>query len=109
MEEGYFQLLRGLPGGLTVKGGKYRAGFGKMNPQHPHAVPFAERFRVLAAYLPGGESLNETGVSLSERIPIPGDFSLTATGDWLQGDSYRIDRGPSGEKPRTARGRLANR
>ncbi len=96
VEEGYFQLLRGLPGGLTVKGGKYRAGFGKMNPQHPHAVPFAERFRVLAAYLPGGETLNETGVSLSERIPIPGDFSLTATGDWLQGDSYRIDRGPSG-------------
>ncbi len=96
VEEGFFQLLRGLPGGLTVKGGKYRAGFGKLNPQHPHAVPFADRFRVLAAYLPGSESLNETGVSLSERIPMPGDFSLTATGDWLQGDSYRIDREPSG-------------
>ena len=96
VEEGYFQLLRGLPGGLAVKGGKYRAGFGKLNTQHPHAVPFAKRFRVLAAYLPGDESLNETGLSLSERIPIPGDFSLTATGDWLQGDSYRIERGPSG-------------
>jgi len=97
VEEGYFQLLRGLPGGLTVKGGKYRAGFGKLNPQHPHAVPFAERFRVLAAYLPGSESLNETGVSLSGRIPVPGDFSLTATADWLQGDSYRIERASSGD------------
>lgn len=95
VEEGYFQLLRGLPGGLTVKGGKYRAGFGKLNPQHPHAVPFADRFRVLA-YLPGDEALNETGVSLSERLPAPGDFSLTATGDWLQGDSYRLERESSG-------------
>ena len=96
VEEGYFQLLRGLPGGLTIKGGKYRAGFGKLNPQHPHAVPFAERFRVLG-YLPGDEALNETGVSLSGRIPVPGDFSLTASADWLQGDSYRIERGSSGD------------
>jgi hypothetical protein len=94
VEEGYFQLLRGLPGGLAIKGGKYRVGFGKLNPQHPHAVPFADRFRVLQ-YLPGDESLNETGVSLSERLPAPGDFSLTLTGDWLQGDSFRIDREPS--------------
>jgi hypothetical protein len=95
VEEGYFQLLRGLPGGLAVKGGKYRVGFGKLNPQHPHAVPFAERFRVLS-YLPGDEALNETGVSLSERLPLPGDFSLTATGDWLQGDSFRMERESSG-------------
>jgi hypothetical protein len=96
VEEGYFQLLRGLPGGLTIKGGKYRVGFGKLNPQHPHAVPFADRFRVLAAYLPGDEAYNETGVSLSERLPAPGDFSLTVTGDWLQGDSFRIERESSG-------------
>jgi hypothetical protein len=97
VEEGYFQLLRGLPGGMTVKGGQYRVGFGKLNPQHPHAVPFAERFRLLAAYLPGDESLNETGISLSERLPAPGDFSLTATADWLQGDSYRVERESSGD------------
>lgn len=96
LEEGYFQLLRGLPLGLTLKGGKYRAGFGKLNPQHPHAYPFAERFRVLASYLPGDESLNETGVSLSERIPMPGEFSLIASADWLQGDTFRIERESSG-------------
>jgi hypothetical protein len=95
VEEGYFTLLRGLPGGLVLKGGKYRVNFGKFNVMHPHAVPFMDRPRVLAAYLPGDESLNETGVSVSERIPVPGTFSLTVAGDWLQGDSYRIARAPS--------------
>jgi len=96
LEEGYFTLLRGLPGGLALKGGKYRVGFGKLNPMHPHAVPFAERPRVLAAYLPGDEAFNETGFSLSERVPLPGTFSLTASGEWLQGDSFRIRRTPDG-------------
>jgi hypothetical protein len=96
LEEGHFTIQRGLPAGLSVRGGKYRAGFGVLNPQHPHLYPFAERFGVMAAYLPGDESLNETGVSVSGRIPAPGEFSLTATGDWLQGDTYRITREPSG-------------
>lgn len=96
LEEGYFQLLRGLPLGLALKGGQYRVGFGKLNPIHPHAYPFAERWRVMANYLPGEESYDETGMSLSERIPMPGDFSLVATGDWLQGDTFRIEREPSG-------------
>lgn len=97
LEEGYFSLLRGLPAGLAVKGGKYRAGFGKLNPVHPHAYPFAERFRLLAAYLPGDESLNETGFSLSGRIPVPGEIAVTATGDVLQGDTFRIERQTSGD------------
>jgi hypothetical protein len=96
LEEGYFTLLRGLPGGLALKGGKYRVGFGKLNPMHPHAVPFAERPHVLAAYLPGTEAYDETGISLSGRVPLPGTFSLTASGDWLQGDSFRIPRTSSG-------------
>src|SRR5262249_39726323 len=81
VEEGYFQLLRGLPAGLALKGGKYRVGFGKLNPQHPHTWPFADRFNVLADYLPGAESFDEVGLSLSERIPMPGDISLPATAD----------------------------
>jgi hypothetical protein len=63
---------------------------------HPHAVPFADRPQVLATYLPGDESFNETGISLSGRIPAPGTFSLTAAVDWLQGDSFRIPREPTG-------------
>lgn len=96
VEEAYFTMLRGLPAGLELKGGKYRAGFGKLNPQHPHTYPFAERFRVLAAYLPGDEAMNETGVQLSSRLPAPGDVALTASLDALQGDSFRITREPSG-------------
>jgi hypothetical protein len=95
VEEGYFQLFRGLPLGLALKGGKYRMPFGKINPQHPHALPFAEPFRVLG-YLPGEESLNETAVQISGRIPAPGDFSLTASLDVMQGDSFRVEREPSG-------------
>ena len=96
LEEGYFQLLRGLPAGLALKGGKYRMDFGKLNPQHPHAYPFATRWRVLSSYLPGEESLNETAVELSGRIPAPGDFSLTASADWMSGDTFRIERAPGG-------------
>ncbi len=103
LEEGYFTLVRGLPAGLQLKGGKYRAGFGKMNVMHPHTLPFAERPRVLAAYLPGEESLNEVGVSVSGRVPLPGSFSLTAAGDWLQGDSFRIESDPADERAEEAR------
>lgn len=96
LEEGFFTLVRGLPLGLNLKGGKYRAGFGKLNPLHGHTYPFAERFRLLSAYLPGEESLNETGLQLSERIPSPGESSVVASIDWLQGDSFRVEREDSG-------------
>jgi hypothetical protein len=34
LEEGYFTLVRGLPGDLQIKGGKYRVNFGKLNAMH---------------------------------------------------------------------------
>jgi hypothetical protein len=95
LEEGYFSLLRGLPGGITLKGGKYRVGFGKLNEKHPHTYPFAERFGVLAAYLPGAESFNETGMDVSYRLPLPIAWSVTASADVLQGDSFRRPRAAS--------------
>jgi hypothetical protein len=96
VEEAYFQMLRGLPAGLALKGGKYRAGFGKLNPAHPHAYPFADRPHVLAAFLPGAEAFNETGLQLSEQLALPHDIALTASADWLQGDSFRRDRDTTG-------------
>lgn len=95
LEEGYFQIVRGLPAGLAIQGGKYRLGFGKFNPAHPHTLPFAGRPRVLAAYLPGEESLLETGVQVSERVAI-GEMALTLSADALQGDSFRRPRESSG-------------
>jgi hypothetical protein len=97
LEEGFFSLLRGLPGGVALKGGKYRVGFGKLNPVHPHAYPFSERFRVLANYLPGEESYNEMGLELSGRVPTPGDVSVTLSADWLRGDTFRVPRESSGD------------
>jgi len=96
VEEGFFTVERGMPAALALKGGKYRCGFGKLNPQHPHALPFAEPFALLRAYLPGAESFNETGVQLSRRFPIAGDLSVNASLDWLQGESFRIARTASG-------------
>lgn len=95
VEEGYFTLNRGLPGGIVLKGGKYRAGFGKLNPAHPHTYPFAERFGVLSSYLPGEESFNETGLDASYRLPVPGSTVFTISGDVLQGDGFRVAREPS--------------
>jgi len=92
VEEAFFLMTRGLPLGLELKGGKYRVGFGKLNPAHPHTYPFADRFRVLAAYLPGDDGYIDTGVQLSERIPVPGDVALTASADWLSGDPFRRER-----------------
>lgn len=120
VEEGFFLLTRGLPAGLALKGGKYRAGFGKLNPAHPHTYPFAERPHVLAAFLPGDEAFNETGVQLSEQLALPHDIALTVSGDWLQGNSFRLEReasadpndpltlaGPDGDGDRAAEPRPA--
>ncbi len=97
VEEAFFSMLRGLPAGLAIKGGKYRVGFGKLNPQHPHAYPFADRFHVLAAYLPGDEAFNETGLQVSEQLALPHDIALTLSADWLKGDSFRVPRASSGD------------
>jgi hypothetical protein len=96
VEEAFFTIHRGLPGGLALKGGTYRLGFGKVNQTHPHAYPFGDRFRVLEAFLPGEESFRETAVQLSQRSPLWGEASLTASVDLLQGDSFRRERESSG-------------
>jgi hypothetical protein len=95
LEEGYFTLFRGLPAGIALRGGKYRLPFGAMNPQHRHAYPFAEPFAVLTAYLPGEEAFNETGIDVSRRFAVVGDFSINAQVEVLQGDSFRREREPS--------------
>jgi len=91
VEEGFLTLNKGLPNGLGLKFGKYRVGFGKLNPIHPHVYPFPERFNVLAEFLPGEESFNEVGGQISYRLPLPGDLSSTVSTDILQGNSFHPD------------------
>jgi hypothetical protein len=97
LEEGYFDLTRKLPAGFALRGGRYRAGFGRLNAMHPHTLPFAERFGVLAGYLPGEEALVETGASLSRRVVLGAENSVLLSADWLQGDSFAIERVSSGD------------
>ncbi|MBU0676745.1 MAG: hypothetical protein KJ626_01395 [Verrucomicrobia bacterium] len=91
VEEGYLQIFRGLPRGFSIKAGKYRVGFGKLNQVHCHAYPFLTRFRVMEAYLPGEEAFNETGGQLSYLLPLPGDIASTLAVDILQGKSFHPD------------------
>jgi hypothetical protein len=97
LEERYFTLTRGLPFDVALKGGQYRVGFGRLNVLHPHAYPFAERFGVLAAYLPGEEAFNDVGVSLSRRFALAGESSVNLAADWLGGQAFRVDRQPAGD------------
>jgi len=92
LEEGYLLLQRGLPLRLALKAGKYRVGLGRLNPTHPHALPFAARPTVLAAFLPGEESFDEVGMNLSDLIPLVGDSALGLSADWLEGDTFHPDQ-----------------
>jgi hypothetical protein len=67
VEEGYLTTLS-LPAKLQLKVGKFREAVGRINPTHPHALPFID---LPNAYLNlfGDEGLNDEGVSLSWLLP----------------------------------------
>jgi hypothetical protein len=95
IEETYASVVRGLPWGLGLKAGKYRCGFGKINPAHPHAYPFIRTPRVMdpaaAQLLPGKESFNEVGLQGSELIAVSDNLATTISVDLLQGNSFHPD------------------
>jgi hypothetical protein len=67
VEEGYLTTLS-LPAKLQLKAGKFRQAVGRINPTHPHALPFID---LPNAYvnLFGEEGLNDEGLSLSWLLP----------------------------------------
>lgn len=87
-EEAYLTIFKGLPDGLALKGGKYRVGFGKLNPLHPHAYDFIEPPRVMAAMLPGDDGYNETGAQASYLLPMPGNWASILSADVVNGSSW---------------------
>jgi hypothetical protein len=102
LEEGYFTVFRGLPFAISVRGGQFRLPFGRLNQTHPHALPFAEPFESVSSYLPGDEALVEAGVQLDRRFPIGAlgigqDASINLQLACTQGNSFRIEREPSGD------------
>jgi hypothetical protein len=92
VEEGYINIFNGLPDGLALKAGKYRVGFGKLNPVHPHDYAFIEAPRVMAAMLPGDDGFNDTGAQASYLLPTPGSWASNLSVDVLNGSSFHPDQ-----------------
>ena len=72
LEEAYLTTLS-LPFDLRLKAGRYRLPIGRLNPFHPHTLPFSDTPVPIAAYL-GEEGLIDDGATLSWLIPNPFDF-----------------------------------
>ncbi len=82
IEEAYATVVRGLPLDLNVRFGKYRAEFGKINTQHPHAWPFVTPPLVMSRFL--GDAVNDLGISASALLPT-GDIYTRVNIDLLRG------------------------
>jgi hypothetical protein len=67
VEEGYLTTLS-LPAQLQLRLGKFRQAVGRINPVHPHALPFIDMPNAYVNYF-GEEGLNDEGLSLSWLIP----------------------------------------
>jgi hypothetical protein len=67
VEEGYLTTLS-LPAKLQLKAGKFREAVGRINPTHPHALPFIDLTNDYVNYF-GADGLNDEGISLSWLIP----------------------------------------
>ena len=69
LEEGYLTWYS-LPGGFSLKAGKFKGAFGKFNLTHTPETAFADRPLAHEAYL-GGEGLASAGGGLSWHVPNP--------------------------------------
>jgi hypothetical protein len=85
LEEGYITFPT-LPGGFLAKVGKMRDAFGRVDPQHAHTLPWADRPFVTRNLTGGEDGLADAGISVARLIPNPWLF-LEATGQVYQGSS----------------------
>ena len=67
LEEGYLTTLS-LPAHLQLKVGKFRSALGRINPVHPHALPFISLPVAYENYF-GGDGIIDEGASLSWLLP----------------------------------------
>ena len=98
VEEAYCTILKGLPQGMSMKIGKFRLPFGKINPLHPHAYPFIETPRVLKELLPGEESFNDTAIEASYFLPTPEVLSSLLSIDMLKGETFKSEDAADGNR-----------
>lgn len=69
LEEGYLTWYS-LPGGLSLKAGRFKAALGKFNLTHAPEGPFADKPLAHEAFL-GEEGLASAGAGLSWHVPNP--------------------------------------
>ena len=77
VEEGYVEWV-GLPGGLSLKLGKFFQQFGQLNRWHAHALSFQSRSLPHLAFI-GEESLAQSGASLHWLVPFGGQSGTYET------------------------------
>jgi hypothetical protein len=91
IEEGYLTTLS-LPAKLQLKVGKFREAVGKINPTHPHALPFVDLPNAYVNYF-GEEGLNDEGASVSWLTPAKFYQELTFQATSGAGESPMFHRG----------------
>lgn len=97
VEEGYLTTLS-LPAQLQLKVGKFREAVGRINPTHPHALPFIDLPNAYVNYF-GEGGLNDEGASLSWLIPnkkfyqeivFQATSGLSESPTFFRGDNNRL-------------------
>jgi hypothetical protein len=97
VEEGYLTTLS-LPAKLQLKVGKFREAVGRINPVHPHALPFIDMPNAYVNYF-GDEGLNDEGLSLSWLVPTKKIYQelifqatsgLSESPSFYRGDNNRL-------------------
>jgi hypothetical protein len=88
LEEGYITFPT-IPGGLLVRAGQMRTAFGRLNPQHPHTLPWPDKPLVTRNLVGGEDGLADAGVSVAALVQNPW-FFLEATGQVYRGDQGNV-------------------
>ncbi|WP_424244628.1 hypothetical protein Dip510_001886 [Elusimicrobium posterum] len=93
IEEAYINIHKNLPvENLGLKAGKYRVGFGRLNKEHEHALPFIDKPRVIAQFLPGEEEgYKDTGFNLYYTLPYGYENKTVFSFDILTGKEFHED------------------
>lgn len=95
IEEGYVEWV-GLPGGVSLKLGRFFQRFGTLNRWHAHALPFQSRSLPHLAFI-GEESLSQTGASASVLLPFGGSAgTYEATLEFTRSSNESLFAGSTG-------------
>ena len=89
VEEGYMTFTA-LPWQLSVKAGRMRVAFGKINTLHLHVLPWPDEPLTVVDLLGGEEGWIGTGISVAKLIPLPGDVFSELTVQAFRGDSDNL-------------------